>query len=238
VVSGVIKPGTEILPINFKLVSWPSSSLPLGSFSDSKLFIGRIAKQEIYNGEPILEQMLAAKDSKAGLASTIPKGKRAITVKVNEVIAVAGFALPGSYVDLLATVKDNAGKVYTKTVLRRVKVIAIAQEMESDPSKAKVVNAVTLELTPKESEALDVARNAGSLSLSLRNPIDIDVDFDTGTKFDDVFGVNLHAAEVKANSDYVLKKAIIKVQRHVTVQPKKDTVELIKGVINSEVAVE
>jgi pilus assembly protein CpaB len=90
-------------------------------------------------------------------------------------------------VDVLAAIKDGKDNIYSKTVLHKVKVIAIAQETSSDSSKPKVVNAVTLELTPKESEILDVARSAGTLTLTLRNPTDSELPEPSMTQFFDVF---------------------------------------------------
>jgi pilus assembly protein CpaB len=102
----------------------------------------------------------------------ITVGKRAISVRVNDVVGVAGFALPGNYVDILVSAKDGTGQPFSKTVLNHVKVLAIAQDTTADPAKPKVVNAVTLELTPSEAEQLDLARSIGTLSLVLRNEID------------------------------------------------------------------
>ncbi len=187
--TSAIAPGTAITANKLKAFSWPSASVPPGSFSKVKEVQGRITRQEILKGEPILEYKLAGVESKGGLESTISTGKRAITVRVNEVIAVAGFAHPGSFIDVIVNVKDSATNLsFSKTVLNRVKVLAVAQEISADPNKPKVVNAVTLELTPKESEALDLSRNIGSLSLVLRNEYDTSSDATSGTKYDDVFG--------------------------------------------------
>ena len=190
-VEGSVAAGTAIADSNVKLTNWPASSVPEGAYADVNKVVGRIAKQELVNGQPVLDTMLAPIDSKGGLASMIPLGKRAITVHVNEVMSVAGFALPGSYVDVLASIKDPKGEAFTKTVLRHVKILAVAQETESDPSKPKVVNAVTLELTAKESELLDVARSVGTLSLSLRNQYDDQELGSAGTSYDELFGKTL-----------------------------------------------
>ncbi len=120
-----------------------------------------------------MEAKLASKDAKGGLSAIITPGKRAISVKVNEVIAVAGFALPGSYVDVLVSSKDAMDQPFSRLVLERVKVLAVAQDtVTPDEGKAKVVDAVTLELTPAEVEKLDLARTVGALSLVLRNDAD------------------------------------------------------------------
>lgn len=167
-----IAPGHVIADVDLKLVSWPSNDIPPGATTDKKAMIGRVARQAIFPGEAILETDLAAVGARAGLEAAIEPGKRAITVRVNDVVAVAGFAHPGSYVDVLVSAKDDKGEQFSVIVLNRVKILAIAQETKSDPAQPKVVNAVTLELTPEEAEALDLARNVGALSLVLRNETD------------------------------------------------------------------
>jgi len=169
-----VEAGKTITEAQLKAIEWPDSSIPPNIFSKTSDVTGRIARISMLAGEPILEGKLAPKDATGGLASIIPEGKRAITVRVNEVVAVAGFALPGSYVDILVHGKDADKLSFSRTVLSRVKVLAVAQETVANPDKPRVVNAVTLELTPHESEKLDLARNIGKLSLVLRN------EFDTG----------------------------------------------------------
>ncbi len=183
VAQSTIKAGSIIDVKQLKLVSFPKSSIPNGSFQKSAALVGRVVKQDVYTSEPLLEAMLAPTDAKAGLSSTIAIGKRAITVRVNEVVAVAGFALPGSFVDVIVTVKGSQENLISKTVLKKVKVLAIAQETDAVDSKPKVVNAVTLELSPKEVEILDLARSAGNLSLALRNSYDKDEELSSGTTY-------------------------------------------------------
>jgi pilus assembly protein CpaB len=185
-----ITAGSTIESSQVKVYAWPNSSIPEGAFSKTADVVGRIAQEEILPGNVISASKLAAPGSKGGLEAAIAQGKRAITVKVNEVIAVAGFAQPGSYIDVIVNVKDNNGQSFSKTVLSRVKVLAVAQDTTGDPNKPKVVNAVTLELSPKESEALDLARNVGSISLSLRNQMDQSVDARGLTSYQDLFPVN------------------------------------------------
>lgn len=168
----VIAPGHVIADIDVKLVVWPMTDIPTGSATDKAQIVGRVARQAIYPGEAILETDLAPVGARGGLEAAIEPGKRAITVRVNDVIAVAGFAHPGSYVDVLVSAKDPKGEQFSMIVLNRVKILAIAQETQSDPAQPKVVNAVTLELTPEEAESLDLARNVGSLTLVLRNEAD------------------------------------------------------------------
>lgn len=195
VATAQIEAGNLIQKTQIKLIKWESSDAPPGSFADLAKLDGRVARQTIYNGEPILDIKLAPIGSKVGMESLITVGKRAITVRVNDVIGVAGFALPGSYVDILANIKDRSGQSYSKVVLSRVKVLAVAQETEVDTNKPKIVNAVTLELSPQESERLDLARSIGSLSLVLRNELDKDVASSRGARVEDLLSnKNYHNA--------------------------------------------
>jgi pilus assembly protein CpaB len=186
IASSTIQAGTELSTSQLSVLNWPSPSTPQGVFSDTKPLAHRYARQTIEPGELILESKLAAIDSKGGLASIITAGKRAISVRVNDVVGVAGFALPGNYVDILVSAKDSEGNSFSKIVLNRVKVLAVAQDTTSDAAKPKVVNAVTLELTPAESEQLDLARSIGSLSLVLRNEIDAGLSSSNGTRLVDL----------------------------------------------------
>ncbi|MDT3670303.1 MAG: Flp pilus assembly protein CpaB [Aromatoleum sp.] len=170
--------GSRIAPEAIRLVEWPSGSIPNGAFTDLAKLDGRVAITGIQPGEPILESRLAPEGTKGGLSAVVPEGKRAITVRVNDVIGVAGFTLPGNYVDIMVNTentganRNNADQMISKIVLERILVLAVAQEANRDETKPKVVNAVTLEVTPEQAERLDLARSVGNLSLVLRNQID------------------------------------------------------------------
>jgi pilus assembly protein CpaB len=186
IVAQPIEAGKAITVDKIKIIDWPSSAIPHDASSRTTDVVGRIARVSMIPGEPVLPGKLAPKTATGGLSSIIPEGKRAITVRVNEVIAVAGFALPGSYVDVLVSGKDANNQSFSRTVLSRIKVLAVAQETTADPDKPKVVNAVTLELTPHESEKLDLARNIGVLSLVLRNELDTSEINSAGVRLSDI----------------------------------------------------
>ncbi len=183
-----IDAGTMITPSQVKTVDWPLSDVPPQVLRDPAAAAGRVARMPLQVGEPLLESKLAPVDARAGLAAMITPGKRAISVRVNEVIAVAGFTLPGSHVDVLVSGKDLAQQPFARVVITRARVLAIAQETAADPAKPKVVNAVTLELTPQETERLDLARTIGTLSLVLRNEADIQPVPSAGTRMPDILG--------------------------------------------------
>lgn len=173
--------GQRLAPEFVKLVEWPRESLPPGTLSDLKTVDGRVTKASVMRGEPILESKLTPAGTKGGLSAVIAEGKRAITVRVNDVVGVAGFALPGSFVDIIVNTQKAGMKTNTATegeqsiskiVLEKILVLAVAQEVNRDETKPKVVNAVTLEVSPEEAEKLDLARSVGSLSLVLRNQVE------------------------------------------------------------------
>lgn len=170
--------GQQIGADQIKLVDWPSGAVPAGAFADAAALQDRVSRTNMLRDEPILESKLAPKGTKGGLSAVIAEGKRAITVRVNEVVGVAGFALPGNYVDVIVNTKDErqekADQSISKIVLEKILVLAVAQEATRDDTKPKVVNAVTLEVTPEQAEAIDLARNIGQLSLVLRNQVDRD----------------------------------------------------------------
>ena len=171
-----IELGSRLNPQMIKVVAWPSGDVPAGSFSDIAALGDRVVKTSVSRGEAVLDSKLAPIGTKGGLSAVIKEGNRAMTVRVNDVIGVAGFALPGNYVDVVvSTQQDNAnndGKQISKIVLNHILVLAVAQEASRDETKPRVVTAVTLEVTPGQAEKLDLARSVGTLSLVLRNQVD------------------------------------------------------------------
>jgi pilus assembly protein CpaB len=171
--------GQRLAPEMFKLAEWPADSVPKNAFADPQKLAGRVLKSNLLMGEPVSEAKLAPSGTLGGLSALISEGKRAITVRVNDVIGVAGFALPGNYVDIIVSTQkdpqpgaDAREQSISKIVLERILVLAVAQEVNRDETKPKVVNAVTLEVTPEQAEKLDLARSVGTLSLALRNQVD------------------------------------------------------------------
>lgn len=173
-----IELGGRVTPEMIRMADWPEGSVPTGAFVEGPKLEGRVVLVSIQRGEPITEGRLAPVGTKGGLSAVVPEGKRAMTVRVNDVVGVAGFALPGTYVDVMVNTQDERGQrgdrdhSISKIVLERILVLAVAQEADRDSTKPKVVNAVTLELTPKDAEMLDLARSVGTLSLVLRNQTD------------------------------------------------------------------
>lgn len=174
--------GQKLLPDMLKLEEISIKNLPKNAFTDFSKLADRVLKSNVMRGEVLSEDKLAPPGTVGGLSAMISEGKRAITVRVNDVIGVAGFALPGNYVDVIVHLERDAAESernartaalhVSKIVLERILVLAVAQEVSRDDTKPRVVNAVTLEVTPQEAEHLDLARSVGTLSLALRNQID------------------------------------------------------------------
>jgi pilus assembly protein CpaB len=171
-----IELGSRLNAVMTKAVPWPSGNVPPGAFDKTEDLNDRVVKTSVLRGEPILDSKLAPVGTQGGLSAVIKEGNRAMTVRVNDVIGVAGFALPGNYVDVVVSTQQDGGggdgKQISKIVLEHILVLAVAQEAGRDETKPKVVSAVTLEVTPAQAERLDLARSVGTLSLVLRNQVD------------------------------------------------------------------
>ena len=171
VASGDITPGTALTSQLVKNVAWPLKVVPPKSASSMGEIEGRVVMVPIPQGNPILFSMLAPEGTAAGLSGILPDGKRALTVKVDEVAGVGGFIHPGDHVDVLVDLplKDN-NEHFSKTILNDISVLTTGQIwQEKGDNKPVVVNTVTLELTPHESEVLNLASNEGKIRLALRN---------------------------------------------------------------------
>ena len=235
--------GSPLTPQMLKIAEWPKGSVPAGAVDNFKALDTRVLKTSVLRGEPILESKLAPLGATGGLSAVIAKGNRAMTVRVNDVVGVAGFALPGNYVDIVVNTEDesvkadNVNKSISKIVLEHMLVLAVAQEQGRDDTKPKVVNAVTLEVTPEQAEKLDLARSVGSLSLVLRNQIDTSLVVTNGsTKKNLLNRVELPilptapVADVKAEFKPIVKKVVRKasVKRSVE-KPIYEQVEVVRG---------
>lgn len=228
-----IAPGSPVTAEVVSTSDWPALSVPKGAFADPTLLKDRVVSTGISAGEPILESKLAPLGSKGGLSAVITPGKRALTVKVNEIVGVAGFTLPGNYVDIMVNTQDERGNPISKIVLEKILVLAVAQEAERDPTKPKVVNAVTMELTPDEAERLDLARSIGSLSLVLRNQLDSEALVSTGARRQDLLTLTEVTYPAKAGEKRVVRRVVARPKPAASGGTEK--VEMIKGLTRSEV---
>lgn len=166
--------GQKIEAQHVKVLAIDKKAAPPGTFDKIENVVGKVSKIAQLSGDILREERVADTNEGSTLAVLIGKNKRAITVRVDDVIGVAGFLLPGNRVDVLATKQSEGGRqdVESKTLLRDLKVLAVDQTAATDKSSPVVVRAVTLEMEPKEAEILVKARDEGKISLALRNPFD------------------------------------------------------------------
>jgi pilus assembly protein CpaB len=177
VIAGVdIAVGTALAPHQLEAAPWPVAFVPEGSHAKPEALEGRVLRRAVAKGEPILDALLLPEGADAGLAPVIPEKRRAVSVKVDPVIGVAGFVHPGARVDVLATLRrvDRRDKIpYSKLILQDVPVLAIDQKLEdTNGGDPELVSVVTLEVTPEQAEQLTYSSHEGRLQLALRSPGD------------------------------------------------------------------
>lgn len=168
--------GTELRSEDLKVIQWPAGAVPAGSFAKPEELVGRGLIQPVAANELFLPGKLASKEAGAGLPPVIAPGYRALSVRVNDVIGVAGYVLPGNRVDVVATLNptQQPSDVTSKVVLTNVLVLASGTKIERDAkdNKPVAVNVVTMLVNPDEAERLTLASTEGKIQLALRNPMD------------------------------------------------------------------
>ncbi len=167
-----IQVGTKLEAHDVHVVTLPQSAVPPGAFSGTSQVLGRGAILPVSKGEFILPSKLAALNAGTGLPSMIPQGMRAVSVRVNDVVSVAGFVQPGSHVDVLAT-GSGGNERQTTTVLENVLVLAVGKNLDRTPSAdAQTAPVITLAVSPDDAQKLALVSQEGRIQLSLRNPMD------------------------------------------------------------------
>ena len=168
--------GAELRPEDLRIVEWPAKAVPAAAFGSADQVVGRGLIQAVVENEPILPAKLAPEGAGAGLPPVIPAGMRALSVRVNDVVGVAGYVLPGTRVDVVATVNPTQQQpdVTSKVVLTNVLVLAAGTKIEGETEQGKplAVSVVTLLVDPIEAERLTLASTEGKIQLALRNPLD------------------------------------------------------------------
>ena len=171
--------GTKIIAEQITLVQFPQESTPDGAFDSVEKLAGRVAVVNIAPKEPITEARLAPEGTAGGLSAIIPEGYRAMTVKVDDVVGISGFIMPGTLVDVVVVIVPTgngavAQDPISKIVLQNIKVLANGQNIDKPESEreANSVKAVTLLVTPEQAEKLALASSEGKLQLVMRNSID------------------------------------------------------------------
>lgn len=210
--------GAKLTEADLRLAPWPRAVPIEGSFTNISDAVGRGVVVSMIPNEPVLATKLAAEGSGAGLMATIPDGMRAVSVKVNDVIGVAGFVVPGSRVDvILSGSPDKANDLnMSKVILENIQVLAAGQNVTTDDNgKPMNVQVVTLLVTPDESQKLALASVEGKIQLALRNPLDLEHMNPEAVRRENLFGPSsAPPAPVAAPS-----KPVARVARAVTPKP-------------------
>ena len=217
--------GAELRREDLHVIQWPAGSVPAGAFTKPEELIGRGLIQPVSANELFLPGKLAPKEAGAGLPPVIAPGFRALSVRVNDVIGVAGYVLPGNRVDVVATVNptQQPNDVTSKVILTNVLVLASGTKIERDAKDNKPisVNVVTMLVNPNEAERLTLASTEGKIQLALRNPMDQTAPQTPGIKPAALMGVAMSSPVRRVASNNA---------RRVDVRPAPvPTVEIIRG---------
>ena len=223
--------GTLIRDSDLKLGDWPGA-LPKGSVMRKEDVVGRGVMSAIYEGEPVLENRLAPKGAGAGLAATIPAGMRAVAVRVNEVVGVAGFVVPGMRVDVLISGNPPGGSAavgtLSKTLLQNIEVLSAGQNFQKDAEGKPVqVQVVNLLVTPDQAEILSLASNETRIQLILRNPLDTETTKTNGVALASLYGGMVKAPEPAPKPRPVTARVILPTPK--AEPPAPIMVEVING---------
>lgn len=215
--------GTRLERDMLEVAHWPQDAMRAAAVARLEEVEGRVTTVALLRGEPLLQARLAVKGETGGLSAMLTEGRRAVTVKVNEIVGVAGFALPGNYVDVMVHTTDPQNQPVSRIVLERIRVMAVAQDAGAQDNKPRVVNAVTLEVTPQEAERMDLARSVGTLSLVLRSQSDTAPVATQGARKRDVLLAEApvaEAAKVRHAPPSALRETPLEVLRGVKASPQ------------------
>jgi pilus assembly protein CpaB len=168
--------GTKVESRHVKAVQIPKDIKPQDSVDSVESISGMVATSDVVSGEMLIMSRFVEHAQGSTLAALIGENMRAITLRVDDIVGVAGFLLPGNYVDVLATKVERSNKrAVTETILKKIKVLAVDQTARTNDSDPVLVRAVTLEMSPQDSEVLTKRRAEGTIQLTLRNPNDDDI---------------------------------------------------------------
>lgn len=191
--------GSRVQATDLRLMPMPAESVPKGSFSDIESVVGRVSTQAIYAGEILHEGRVVEHTEGSALAAVLEEGKRAVSVRVDDVVGVAGFLLPGNRVDVVVARRNGNRQNYqSETILHDIKVLAVDQIASQERDDPVIVRAVTLEVDPRQAETLVEATQEGKVQLTMRNPMDKHEEA-PGLIADQRDLLNLHEPEEKAD---------------------------------------
>jgi pilus assembly protein CpaB len=233
-----IEVGTVLKEEDVHLADWPGS-VPAGSSSKTEDVVGRGVITPIFAKEPIIDSRLAPKGAGGGLAAMIPPGMRAVAIRVNEVVGVAGFVVPGMRVDVLISGNKPGGSnslgTLTKTLLQNLEVLSAGQDFKKDAEgKPIIVQVVNLLVTPMQAEELSLASSQTNIQLVLRNPMDHEVAKTPGTTVSYLFSGTQMRNPDAADPEAAARPRVSRphVVREMAPPPRKETpfvMEIISG---------
>jgi pilus assembly protein CpaB len=226
--------GSELKKDDLQIMNFPKGQAPEGTFSKVDQLLGRGLIVPVVKNEPILNAKLASKEAGSGLPPVIPEGMRAVSVRVNEVVGVAGYVLPGNRVDVVATQSptESHSDTTSKVILANVQVLTAGTRIEQDQEKGKPmqVTVVTLLVNPEQAERLALASTEGKIQLALRNPMDQGAPETPGIKAAGLMGNVRTQAPTRVASAPVRKAAPMQPQTMTApAPPPLPTVEMIRG---------
>ena len=166
---------TKVEARHLRLTEIPEGVLPTGAYTDLTEVEGKVSTTSIARGEILVAERFAAHGRGSTLAALVGPNMRAVTVRVDDVIGVGGFLLPGNKVDVLAARRDRNQRATSETILTNIKVLAVDQTAATDENEPVIVRAVTLEMSPRQAEKIVKARTEGTIQLTLRNPEEEDI---------------------------------------------------------------
>jgi pilus assembly protein CpaB len=171
-----IPAGTKVIAEQLETVQYPSNAMPNGVFESPDKLVGRVAIVAVAQREPVTDYKLAPEGSAGGLSAVIPEGYRAMTVKVDDVVGISGFIMPGALVDVVVVINptEQQQNPISKIVLQNIKVLANGQNIDrpKNDREPESVKAVTLQVMPEQAEKLALAATEGKLQLVMRNGVD------------------------------------------------------------------
>ena len=195
-----LKLGTLVKPDHVKLVKWPAESPMAGAFTKIEDVVDRGIIAAVSENEPLTDAKLAAREAGGGLPPSIPPGMRAVSVKVNEVVGVAGFVVPGTRVDVMVTLtnRQQGQESLTRIVVSNAQVLTAGTRYDQEKAKEGTPipsTVVTLLVTPEDGERIALAASEGQIMLALRNPLDTDPTTTNGVRTAGLFGQAAPAPE-------------------------------------------
>jgi pilus assembly protein CpaB len=183
--------GTLLTKDDVKIVGWPARTPLAGGFTSVDQVTNRGVMTALAENEPLTDGKLAPAGSGGGLPPSIPQGMRAISVKVNEVIGVAGFVAPGANVDVVVTIRAGSEGSMSRVVVSNVQVVTVgtrSDQQNSKDSQRAASSVVTLMVTPDDAERIALASAEGQIILTLRNPLDTLPTTTEGTRMASLMG--------------------------------------------------